>query len=127
MEGVDFHIKEVKEMTKKEYISRVRKFLKADMIGEYTMQAICAFALPVLRYTFGIMKWMKGKLRKLDAKTRKMLTMKGIHHPKGNVHFLYLHHSKGGRGLTGVVDTHNCECAALTKYVLHSNDLLTQM
>eukprot|EP00957_Ditylum_brightwellii_P050149 3801761-Ditylum_brightwellii.AAC.1 len=127
MEGADFHIREVKEMTKKEYVSRARKILKADMIGEYTMQAICAFALPVLRYTFGIMKLTKGKLRKLDIKTRKMLTMKGIHHPKGNVHRLYLHHSKGGRGLTGVEDTHNCEYAALGKYVLHSDDPLTQM
>eukprot|EP00957_Ditylum_brightwellii_P003242 247096-Ditylum_brightwellii.AAC.1 len=51
MEGVDFHTKEVKEMTKKEYISRVRKILKADMVEEYTMSAICAFALPVLGYT----------------------------------------------------------------------------
>eukprot|EP00957_Ditylum_brightwellii_P037035 2804045-Ditylum_brightwellii.AAC.1 len=56
-----------------------------------------------------------------------MLTMKGIHHPKGNVHGLYLHRSKGGRGLTGVEDTHNCECAALAQYAFHSNDLLTQM
>eukprot|EP00957_Ditylum_brightwellii_P029932 2265102-Ditylum_brightwellii.AAC.1 len=40
MEGVYFHIRKVKELTKKEYISRVRKILKADMIGEYTMQAI---------------------------------------------------------------------------------------
>eukprot|EP00957_Ditylum_brightwellii_P029501 2229468-Ditylum_brightwellii.AAC.2 len=70
MEGVDFHMREVKEMTKKEYISRVRKILKADMIGEYTIQAICAFALPVLRYTFGIMKLTKGELRKLDIKTK---------------------------------------------------------
>eukprot|EP00957_Ditylum_brightwellii_P115340 8795450-Ditylum_brightwellii.AAC.1 len=31
MEGVDFHMKEVKEMTEKEYISRVCKILKADM------------------------------------------------------------------------------------------------
>eukprot|EP00957_Ditylum_brightwellii_P088647 6751820-Ditylum_brightwellii.AAC.1 len=84
MEGVDFHMKEAKEMTTKEYISRVRKILKDDMVGEYTMNAICAFALPVLRYTFGIMKLTKGELRKLDVKTRNMLTMKGIHHPKGN-------------------------------------------
>eukprot|EP00957_Ditylum_brightwellii_P072834 5535396-Ditylum_brightwellii.AAC.1 len=82
MEGVDFHIKEVKEMTKKEYISRVCKILNANMIGEYSMQAICVFALPALWYTFGIMKWTKGELRKLDVKTRKMLKMKGIHHPK---------------------------------------------
>eukprot|EP00957_Ditylum_brightwellii_P072737 5528699-Ditylum_brightwellii.AAC.1 len=73
------------------------------------------------------MEWTKGKLRKLDVKTRKMLTMKRIHHPKGNVHCQYLHRSKGGRGLTRVEDTHNCECAALAQYVLHSNDPLTQM
>eukprot|EP00957_Ditylum_brightwellii_P030786 2332892-Ditylum_brightwellii.AAC.1 len=82
MEGVDFHMKEVKEMTIKEYISRVWKILTADMIGDYTMNAICAFALPVLQYTFGIMKWTKGELRKLGIKTCKMLMMKGIHHPK---------------------------------------------
>eukprot|EP00957_Ditylum_brightwellii_P087240 6640478-Ditylum_brightwellii.AAC.1 len=94
-------------MTKKEYISRVRKILKADMIGEYTINAIYVFALPVLQYTFDTMKWTKGELRKLDVKTRKMLTMKGIHDPKGNVHHLYLHCSKGGRGLTGVENTYN--------------------
>eukprot|EP00957_Ditylum_brightwellii_P167206 12728675-Ditylum_brightwellii.AAC.1 len=82
MEVVDFHMREVKKMTKKEYISRVHKILKADMIGEYTMQAMCVFVLPVLRYTFCIMKWTKGELRKLDINTRKMLTMKGMHHPK---------------------------------------------
>eukprot|EP00957_Ditylum_brightwellii_P125287 9549604-Ditylum_brightwellii.AAC.1 len=56
-----------------------------------------------------------------------MLTMKGIHHLKGNVHQLYSHQSKGGRGLTGVDDTHNCECAALVKYVLNITDPLTQI
>eukprot|EP00957_Ditylum_brightwellii_P095386 7265652-Ditylum_brightwellii.AAC.1 len=48
MEGVDFYIKEIKKMTIKEYISRVQKILNADMIGDYTMNAICAFVLPVL-------------------------------------------------------------------------------
>eukprot|EP00957_Ditylum_brightwellii_P209133 15360493-Ditylum_brightwellii.AAC.1 len=50
-----------------------------------------------------------------------MLTMKGIHHPKGNVHCLYLHQSKGVRGLTGIEDTHNCECDALAKLPCSQN------
>eukprot|EP00957_Ditylum_brightwellii_P057074 4325908-Ditylum_brightwellii.AAC.1 len=53
--------------------------------------------------------------------------MKGIHHPKGNVHRLYLHRSKEGRGLMGVKDTYTCKCAALAKYVNHSDDPRTQM
>eukprot|EP00957_Ditylum_brightwellii_P176818 13468560-Ditylum_brightwellii.AAC.1 len=73
------------------------------------------------------MKWTKGELRKPDIKTRKMLTIKGIYHPKDNVHQLYLHRSRGGRGFMGVEDTHNCKCAALSKYVLNSTNPLTQM
>eukprot|EP00957_Ditylum_brightwellii_P151681 11551099-Ditylum_brightwellii.AAC.1 len=56
-----------------------------------------------------------------------MLTMKGIHHPKGNVHCIYLHRSKDRRGLMRVENIHNCEYAALAKYVLNSTDTFTQM
>eukprot|EP00957_Ditylum_brightwellii_P027137 2051805-Ditylum_brightwellii.AAC.1 len=59
--------------------------------------AICAYAIPLLRYTFGIMKWTEGELRKLDMNTRKMLTMNGSHHPKESIHWLYLHQNNGGR------------------------------
>eukprot|EP00957_Ditylum_brightwellii_P075128 5708835-Ditylum_brightwellii.AAC.1 len=127
MEEVDIHMKEVKELTKKEYASRVRTILQADMNEDHMMMAICAYAIPVLQYTFGIMKWTKRELRKLDVKTRKMLTMKGIHHPKGNVHHLYLYQNKGGRGLTKVEDTHNYECTVVAKYVISSTNMLTTM
>eukprot|EP00957_Ditylum_brightwellii_P136302 10394959-Ditylum_brightwellii.AAC.1 len=118
---------EEKVMTVKEYISWVWNILIADMSSDYMMTATCAFVIPVLHYTFGIMKWTKGELQKLDAKAQKMLTMKGIHHPKSNVHHIYLHRSKGRKGLMGVEDTHNCKCAALAKYVLNSADMLPQM
>eukprot|EP00957_Ditylum_brightwellii_P211253 15365955-Ditylum_brightwellii.AAC.1 len=127
MEGVDFHMNKVKEFTKKEYVSRVRKIFWADMNGDYMMTAVCAYTIPVLCYTFGIIKWTKGELRRLDVKTGKMLTMHGIHHPKGSVYQLYLHQNKGGRGLTRVEDTHNCECVVLAKHVLSSTDTLTKM
>eukprot|EP00957_Ditylum_brightwellii_P036394 2755427-Ditylum_brightwellii.AAC.1 len=53
--------------------------------------------------------------------------MKGIHHPKGNVHCLYLHWNKGIHGLTGMEDTHDCECAALAAYVCTSINMLAQI
>eukprot|EP00957_Ditylum_brightwellii_P105219 8020379-Ditylum_brightwellii.AAC.1 len=56
-----------------------------------------------------------------------MLTMHGIHHPKGNIHWLYPHQNKGGKGLTSMEDAYNCECAVLTKYVLSSTNTLTKM
>eukprot|EP00957_Ditylum_brightwellii_P140305 10690507-Ditylum_brightwellii.AAC.1 len=63
--------------------------------------AIGAYAVPVMRYTFGIMKWIKGELLKLDRKTRKLLTAHGHHHLRADVNRLYLHQTKGGRGLPG--------------------------
>eukprot|EP00957_Ditylum_brightwellii_P034724 2632004-Ditylum_brightwellii.AAC.1 len=63
------------------------------------------------------MKWSKGKLKRIDVKTRKLLTRHGFHHPKANTHQLYLHQSQECRGLTGLENTHNMECAAVAKYV----------
>eukprot|EP00957_Ditylum_brightwellii_P162320 12359487-Ditylum_brightwellii.AAC.1 len=107
--------------------------------GKYTTINIC-MEIPKLnddeskgyRY-LGIMEGVdfhmdevKGELRKLNAKTQKMLTMKGIHNPKVNVHQLYLHHVKEGHGLTGVEGTYNCKCAALAAHVCNSTNTLTQ-
>eukprot|EP00957_Ditylum_brightwellii_P159811 12164326-Ditylum_brightwellii.AAC.1 len=56
MEGADFHTKDVKSNIIKEYFSQVQKILKAQLLGDNMMTAICAYATPILRYTFGIMK-----------------------------------------------------------------------
>eukprot|EP00957_Ditylum_brightwellii_P011954 901524-Ditylum_brightwellii.AAC.1 len=85
MEGADFHTEEVKSNTIKEHLSRFQKILKAQLPGDAMMTAICAYATPILRYTFGIMKWTRAELRKLDAKTRKLLTTHGFHHPKSSI------------------------------------------
>eukprot|EP00957_Ditylum_brightwellii_P206107 15346848-Ditylum_brightwellii.AAC.1 len=59
MEGVNFHTDELKAMIIKEYASHVWKIINADMNGDYTMTATCAYAIPVLHYTFSIMKYKR--------------------------------------------------------------------
>ena len=39
------------------------------------------------------------EIRKLDRKTRKLLTMERMHHPRADVDRMYLPRNKGGRGL----------------------------
>eukprot|EP00957_Ditylum_brightwellii_P196482 14970798-Ditylum_brightwellii.AAC.1 len=73
------------------------------------------------------MKWTRAELRKLDVKTRKLLTTHGFHHPKLSIARLYLHRACGGRGLTGVETTHDFKCYTLAKYILESTDALTQI
>eukprot|EP00957_Ditylum_brightwellii_P040737 3083495-Ditylum_brightwellii.AAC.1 len=47
-EGVDFLTKEVKNNTKKEYLHQIHSILNIDLLGHYTMTAICAYAVPVM-------------------------------------------------------------------------------
>jgi hypothetical protein len=48
------------------------------------MQAIGSLAIPVLRYSFGIINWNQEEIQKLDRKIRKMLINHGQHHPKAD-------------------------------------------
>ena len=127
LESSDFHMKKIKITATKEYISQVRKILKAQLSAHNTMMAICTYAVPVMRYTFGIIKWNKGELLKLDQKTCKLLTTHGLHHAQADVNCLYLHQAEGGCGLAGVWDTYAHECAALMQYIQESDDPLTSM
>eukprot|EP00957_Ditylum_brightwellii_P111494 8504281-Ditylum_brightwellii.AAC.1 len=98
--GVDFLTGTVKQDTKKEYLNCVHSILKVDLTGNSMMTATCAYAVPVMRYMFGILQWTQSKSQQLDKKTRKLLTMHGFLHPKSSMHRLYLHSSMGGCGLT---------------------------
>jgi len=94
----------------------VRGIFKIEVNAEYTIDAIKTYAMPILRYGFGVLNWTQGELRAIDTKTRKVLTKHGFHHPKSNVHRLYLSRKCGGRGLIGAIDCHTQECSALANY-----------
>jgi hypothetical protein len=59
-------------------------------------------AIPVLRYSFGIINWHQEEIQKLDRKTRKMLTIHRQHHQKPDIDRLYVPRKDGGRGLMQV-------------------------
>ena len=109
--------KEVKESTKKEYLSRVRNILKSDISAKNVTSSIKAFAMPIMRYGFGILKWTITELKTLDRKTRKILYKNNFHHPKSNSHRLYAPRYCGGRGLIGAIDCHRQECTAVAEYI----------
>jgi hypothetical protein len=55
-----------------------------------------------LRYTFGIINWRTEEIKQIDRKTRKVLTMYKMHHPKADIDRLEVKRRKGGRGLVQV-------------------------
>ena len=72
--------------------------LWTELYGWNKILAINGFALPVLTYSFGVIHWGCMDLQQLNRRTRKLLSMHGVHHPSADVDRLYAPCSDGGGG-----------------------------
>jgi hypothetical protein len=84
----------MKERWKKEHTRRLRLILKSELNTKNEIAAIRALAVPVSGYSFGIFNWRLEL--KIDKKTRKVLTMYEMHHPKGDIDRLYVKRNPRG-------------------------------
>ena len=55
---------QMKERLKKEYSRRLRMILKSELNARNKITAIGALAVPVLRYSFGIINWRIEEIKK---------------------------------------------------------------
>ena len=78
----------------------------------------------MVRYSAGILDWTCHELKKLDTKTRKILTMAGAFNKKSSTVRLYRKRNEGGRGLISIEDCVRCEEANLSQYVQNSEEWL---
>jgi alkylhydroperoxidase/carboxymuconolactone decarboxylase family protein YurZ len=108
---------EAKTKARQEYRKRSRKILKSRLNAKHKIEAINMYAVPVIQYTAGVIKWTKEDMNKLNRQTRKMLTMYGALHPRADVDRLYLPRRIGGRGLKDMAETIEKEVRSLTEYV----------
>jgi len=122
----DIQHKNEKEKMKKEYLKRLRLVLGIELSAKNKIQATASLAVPVLRYSFGIINWCKKELQKLD-KTRKLLNINGQHHPKADKDRLYVPRKQGGRGLMQLEEAYAVEITKLVKYVHSTEDPLIQI
>ena len=84
----------MKERMNKEYTTRLRMMLKTELNAKNKITAIEALAVPVLRYSFGTINWRLEEIRKIDRKTRKVLQIYKMHHPKSDIDGLYVKRKK---------------------------------
>ena len=89
----------MRERLRREYFRRVKMVLRTELYGRNKVLAINGLALPVLTYSFGVIHWRTTDLQQLDRRTRKLLTMHGVHNPSADVDRLYAPCNEGGRGL----------------------------
>jgi hypothetical protein len=75
--------------------------MKSELNSRSKITANGALAVPVLRYSFGIINWRLEEIKQIDRKTGKMLTMYKTHHPKADTDRLYVKRKGRGEERTG--------------------------
>ena len=124
-EGIQ-HAK-MKEKIRKEYYRRVRLILKSELNAVNRIAAINSLAIPVITYSMNILNWKINDLKRLDTKTRKLLTIYRMHNPKADVDQLYLPRCEGGRGLMQIELTFKILTVGLETYLKESKDEMMKL
>ena len=113
---------EMKIAIRKEYFSRVKAILKSKLNSGNTVKAINTWAVPVVRYSGGIVDWTKEDLENIDRKTRKLMTINKALHPRACVARLYIPRGMGGKGMQSVEECINIERRTLGQYIKHNQE-----
>ena len=122
LESDNIKNQEMKTAIRKEYFSRVKAILKSKLNSGNTVKAVNTWAVPVVRYSGGIVDWTKEDLENIDRKTRKLMTINKALHPRACVARLYIPREQGGKGMQSVEDCINTERRTLGQYLKHSQD-----
>ncbi|CAK1585984.1 unnamed protein product [Parnassius mnemosyne] len=95
------------------FYARLTKVLNSLLSGVNKTHAYNGWVMPVLMYTFGILRWTQTELNALDRKVRTIMTSHRVHHPRSSVMRLYLPRKHGGRGFLSALTMHNREVCSL--------------
>ena len=86
----DFKDESVKDRLSKEYVRRVKKVIRSKLNGGNMVRVINSWAVSLLRYSGGVVRWTKVELMNLDRKTRKLLIIQDALHARPDGSRLYL-------------------------------------
>ena len=86
----------MKEKLKKKLVRRTQLILKSELNSKNRITVINMLVTPVITYSFNIIDWNLSEVKRLDVKIRKMMTTHSMHHPKVDIHRLYLPRSSRG-------------------------------
>ena len=89
----------IKASVMQEYQRRLRLVLGSSLSAKRLMQALNAYAVPVILYSLPLLQWTKAEIQSMDRTTRRHLTLARVHHPRASTIRLYLPRKLGGRGL----------------------------
>lgn len=88
-----------KKTLKEEFVNRVRAILRTSLNAKNTTKAINTYAVPVITYSLGIIKWSNTDIEDLQRVVRVLLTRARCHHPKAAMERVDTPRQLGGRGI----------------------------
>lgn len=89
--------------------------------------AINTWAVPILTYSFGILKWSDADLNGLDRLTRRLLTKFRCLHTNSSIKRLYLPRKEGGRGLVNIYQLCRNQEVQMRNQLISSEDRLMKL
>lgn len=117
----------IKESLRCRYKQILRKVWSSELSGQNKIAATNMLAVPIISFSFGIIKWNVEELRQLDRDTRKIMHVHRSLHPKSSVPRIYLPRQQGGRGLLGLECLHGRIVLGISCCVLKGSDPLLRL
>ena len=86
---------EMKNKLGDEYFRRAKLILKSKLNLRKKAMVLNTWAVSIMRYGAGMLKWNKNELQEMDRKTRRFKTVNKELHPRSNVARLYVSRKNG--------------------------------
>ncbi|CAG4919909.1 unnamed protein product [Colias eurytheme] len=112
----EIHHKDTKKLLQDNFRQRLHKILHTHLNAKNTIKAINTFAIPVLTYSFGIIRWTKSELATLQRIINTTMTKHRKHHPRACIQRLTLPKIEGGRGIIDITNLHNKQITLLRAF-----------
>ena len=119
---------QMKDKIQKEYLRRTRKLLKIKLSCRNLIIGINTWDVLLVRYSGPFLKWTRDELKQMDKRTRKLMTMHKVLHPRDDVDRLYVSRKEGGRGLASIEDSVDASIQRLEDFIeKHGRGLITSI
>ena len=108
---------EMKNKIQEKYLRRTRKLLETNLSSRNLIKGINIWAVPLVRYSGPFLNWTRDELRQMEQRTRKLMTMHKVLHPRDHVDRQYVPRKEGGRGLASIEDSVDTSIQRLEDYI----------
>lgn len=112
--GIDHKLS--KETLTKAFKQRLKAVMRTQLNGKNKITAINTYAISLLTYSFGILRWTDTELEALNRTVRTMATKYRFHHPKSATERFHLPRKYGGRGVQNIKQLHWTQVQNLKMY-----------